>query len=238
MKVEIWSDFTCPFCYIGKVNFEQALKQFTYKDCVTVQYYSFQLDQELPFHEATTMKEAMLHKYEQKTSGCHEDVIVQIEEEASRVGLSLKLEKMYYTLTNDVHRLTKLAKKEGKEKEFVDLVFERYFNDCYHIGEKETLKQLARELQLDIEHVEETLSMNCFNRSVKEDIELAEDLGIDSVPFFIINEQYALVGAQPVSTFLETLYEVWEQEGHRPSSLENVGTKTHSFCTGDDCELS
>src|SRR5699024_12662896 len=109
---------------------------------------------------------------------------------ASRVGLSLKLEKMYYTLTNDVHRLTKLAKKEGKEKEFVDLVFERYFNDCYHIGEKVTLKQLARELQLDIEHVEETLSMNCFNRSVKEDIELAEDLGIDSVPIFIINSRH------------------------------------------------
>lgn len=235
MRIEIWSDYTCPFCYIGKTNFEKALSEFAYSQYVNVKFYSYQLEKEAKYEEGTTMQEVLFARYRDEKEALTR--IKRIEEEAASVGLSLNLEDIYHALTYDVHRLTKLAKQEGKEKEFIDLVFERYFNDGYHLGDKATLKTLASELALDEEHVDETLSLNCFNKSVEDDMALAEELGIDSVPFFIINDQYAIVGAQSVHTFLETLEEVWETEGSNTKKLEKVGADTKSYCTGEDCEL-
>ncbi len=137
------------------------------------------------------------------------DNVVQI---AKTVGLDYKMDTIILTNTFDAHRLAMFAKKNGLMNEMTERLLHAYFTESKHIGDHETLADLAEEVGLDRGEVMEMLASDDFSNEVREDQQLARQFGISSVPFFIINRKYALSGAQPTDTFVQALQKVLEEE--------------------------
>ncbi|MCT1902768.1 DsbA family oxidoreductase [Oceanobacillus sojae] len=236
MKVEIWSDFVCPFCYIGKRRFEHALENFPHRDQVAVQFRSYQLD---PAAQHVPDK-----KYDETFSELKgiplEQVSVmnkQVADQAEEVGLTYRFDTMKYSNTFDAHRIAKLATENKKEAELTERLFQAHFTDSELLSDKNTLIRLAEEAGLNREDAENVLDSCKFRNKVNEDIDLAKQLGVQGVPFFVFNEKYAVSGAQPQETFTQVLEKVWQEEQEKPvlQSLNPNENKT-SYCTGDGCE--
>ncbi|GEN88295.1 DsbA family oxidoreductase [Oceanobacillus sojae] len=236
MKVEIWSDFVCPFCYIGKRRFEHALKKFLHRDQVAVQFRSYQLDptaQHIPDKNFTeTFSELKGIPLEQVSV-----MNKQVADQAEEVGLTYHFDTMKYSNTFDAHRIAKLAAENNKEAELTERLFQAYFTDSELLSDKNTLVRLAEETGLNKENAENVLDSCKFRNKVNEDIDLAKQLGVQGVPFFVFNEKYAVSGAQPEKTFTQVLEKVWQEEQEKPvlQSLNPNENKT-SYCTGDGCE--
>ncbi|MFD1065169.1 DsbA family oxidoreductase [Oceanobacillus locisalsi] len=236
MKVEIWSDYICPFCYIGKRRFEHALEKFSHRDNVAVQFRSYQLDptaRHIPEKNfAETFSELKGMPLEQVYT-----MNEQMADQAKEVGLTYHFDTMKYSNTFDAHRITKLAAANGKEAALAERFFHAYFTDSELLSDKETLIRLAAEIGLDQEEAKDVLDGGKFRSKVNEDIELAKQLGVEGVPFFVFNEKYAVSGAQPEATFTQVLEKVWQEEQEQPilQSLTPNEKKT-SYCTGDGCE--
>lgn len=236
MKVEIWSDFICPFCYIGKRRFEQALEKFSHCDQVEVKFKSYQLDPDAKYipgkNFAETFSELKGMPLEQVYA-----MNKQVADQAKEVGLTYHFDTMKYSNTFDAHRMVKLAATKGKEQELAERLFQAYFTKSELLSDKNTLIQIAEEIGLDKEDVENVLDSCKYRNKVNEDIDLAKQLGVQGVPFFVFNEKYAVSGAQPEETFTQVLEKVWEEEQEKPvlQSLNPNENKT-SYCTGDGCE--
>ncbi|WP_080875430.1 DsbA family oxidoreductase [Oceanobacillus timonensis] len=236
MKVEIWSDYICPFCYIGKRRFEHALEKFSHRDNVAVQYRSYQLDPAARYmpekNFAETFSELKGMPLEQVYT-----MNKQVADQAKEVGLTYHFDTMKYSNTFDAHRVAKLAATNGKEAELTERFFQAYFTDSELLSDKDTLIRLAVETGLDQEETEAVLNSGKFRNKVNEDIDLAKQLGVEGVPFFVFNEKYAVSGAQPEETFTQVLEKVLQEEQEQPilQSLTPNENKT-SYCTGDGCE--
>lgn len=235
MKVEIWSDFTCPFCYLGKRKFELALEQFPNKADIQIEYVSYQLDPNINDQSNKTVYDMLMEKYGQSFEQV-KMMTDQIADQGKEIGLAFHFDKMKHVNTLHAHRLVKLAKKHGKDKELVDLIFKSYFTEGKQIDNKQILIDLAEQLKFDIAEVDETLSMNCYTKAVKNDLETAMEIGIQGVPFFIFNEKYAISGAQSVEVFLQALEEIWEENELENTKVEKNETCTTNYCIGKDCE--
>src|SRR5690625_691840 len=131
--------------------------------------------------------------------------------EGNEIDLTFNFEGMNHTSTFHAHRLMKLAKKHDKANELADRLFYSYFSEGKRLGDKRVLYDLATEVGLVSEEIDETLSLNCYAKSVHNDQIMARDLGLQSVPFFIFNDKYAVSGAQPIDVFLNVLQEAWEE---------------------------
>jgi len=235
VKVEIWSDFTCPFCYMGKRKFEMALEQFTNKQFVQVQYKSYQLDPHAEHETNVQVRTMIMNKYNfsaEKTTKMME----QISREAASIDLELNFDSLVHTNTFHAHRLVKLAEKYGKDKLIIDLLFDKYFAKGKNIGKKSILLSIAKEAGLQQEEVDSLLCLNQFAKVVAEDEDIAKEIGINGVPFYVFNEQYAISGAQPVSVFVNVLEKVWKMSKDQPESRRSVNTGKSSYCVGDDCD--
>ncbi|WP_152656106.1 DsbA family protein [Oceanobacillus sp. CFH 90083] len=236
MKVEIWSDFVCPFCYIGKRRFEHALQKFPQRDQVAVQYRSYQLDPTASYipekNYAETFSELKGISLEQVYA-----MNKQVADQATEVGLTYHFDTMKYSNTFDAHRIAKLAAENDKGLELTERFFQAYFTDSELISDKNTLIRLAEEIGLDRKDTEQVLDGCKFRNKVNEDIDLAKQLGVQGVPFFVFNEKYAVSGAQPEQTFTQVLEKVWQEEQQKPvlQSL-NPNENQTSYCTGDGCE--
>ncbi|GIO24543.1 DsbA family oxidoreductase [Oceanobacillus sp. J11TS1] len=235
MKVEIWSDFVCPFCYIGKRRFEHALEKFPHRDQVTVQYKSYQLDPTAKHiagkNYAETFSELKGIPLEQ-VNEMNKQVAIQAEE----VGLIYRFDAMKYSNTFDAHRIAKLASVSGKEQALIERLFQAYFTESELLSDQDTLVRLAEEVGLAKDDVEKVLDSCKFQKKVNEDIDIAKQLGVQGVPFFVFNEKYAVSGAQPEETFKQVLEKVRQEEQTKPilQSLNPNENKT-SYCTGDEC---
>jgi predicted DsbA family dithiol-disulfide isomerase len=211
MKVEIWSDMVCPFCYIGKKHFEEALRQFSHKDEVEVVWKSFELnpdakrDYESGFY---TMLAGKFNTTPDKAKTMNQRVIKM----ASDAGLTFNMDNAIPTNSFDAHRLVHLAAKHGLQDKAEDKIFSAYFTEAKHIGNKETLKNIAVDIGLNAEETDKTLSSEEYSYEVRTDEDEAHELGVSGVPFFIFNRKYAVSGAQPVELFSEVLQEVWDEE--------------------------
>jgi predicted DsbA family dithiol-disulfide isomerase len=214
MKVEIWSDFACPFCYIGKRRFEAALEQFANKDEVEVVYRSFELDPYMEKNVPYDVHDMLSAKYgmsREQAKALNDDVARQ----AKAVGLLYHFDTLILTNTFDAHRLTHFAAKYGKEGEVAEFLFKAYFTDSKHIGDPETLVKIAVEVGLDREEAASMLAGTQYTDEVRADEREAESLGIRGVPFYVINRKYAVSGAQPSEVFLEVLQKVWNEDKKR-----------------------
>ncbi|WP_163971789.1 DsbA family oxidoreductase [Oceanobacillus halotolerans] len=237
MKIEVWSDFVCPFCYIGKRRLELALEQFEHSQGVTIEYKSYELDPNAEKNPGKSIHELLASKYGmsvEKAKKANED----LGKQAAEVGLTYHFDTIKHTNTFDAHRVAKFASENDKGTEMTERLLKAYFTDSKHIGEHDTLIGLAKEVGLDADKVENMLAGNEYASRVRDDEEQARDLGVQGVPFFVFNEKYAVSGAQPLEVFQEVLEKVWVEEKEKPSiqTLNPQGSKT-TYCTDEGCEI-
>lgn len=240
MKVEIWSDFVCPFCYIGKRRFENALNQFPHKEKVEINFKSFQLDPNAKMQYDEDIHGIIAGKYgvSREEAKKMNDSIVQ---QAKDIDLDYHFDTMQPTNTFDAHRLYHYAKSEGKMNEISERLMKAYFIDSLKISDHETLAKLAREAGLDEEKTLSVLSGDEFTMEVNKEQQEAAELGISGVPFFVFNNKYAVSGAQPSSAFLEVLNKVFDEEAlldsPESSDTNSEGNPSSGHCENGVCSL-
>lgn len=204
MKIDIWSDFACPFCYIGKRNLESALKEFDSQDVVELVFHSYQLDPDAKKGGQINPVDELAKKYGTSRERAQE-MIDRVVNMAKDVGLNYNYDKLISTNTLDAHRLSHYAKKENKDRELVEELFKAHFIEGLDIGDLEVLAELGARVELDREEIKSILKSEEYYSEVDLDKYTASQYQIRSVPFFIFNNRYAVSGAQPVEAFLETL---------------------------------
>jgi predicted DsbA family dithiol-disulfide isomerase len=211
MKVEIWSDINCPFCYIGKRKFEKALNQFDKKENVEVVWRSFQLDPEMK-----PVPEQSVHQYLANRKGVTlekgKEMNAYMSGVAKEVGLEYNFDKAIINNTMDAHRLLHLAAKHGVQNEVKELLFAAYYTQSKNIGNTEALVQVGESAGLNAEEIRAMLKNDTYVDEVKQDQYEAQRLGINGVPFFVFNSKYGVSGAQPSEVFAEVLEKVAQEE--------------------------
>jgi predicted DsbA family dithiol-disulfide isomerase len=204
MKVEIWSDIVCPFCYIGKRKFEAALAQFEKRDKVELEWKSFQLSPDLETDPPKTSNE-YLAKHKGITLEHAQQLHDHVTRLAAEVGLVYDFNKAVVANSFNAHCFAHFAKKFGKQNEAEELLFRSYFTEGKNMDDHQTLLAMAKELGLNAAELDLALKDGSYAGAVKADIEEAYRLGVNGVPFFVFDRKYAVSGAQPVEVFLETL---------------------------------
>lgn len=237
MKIEVWSDFVCPFCYIGKRRLEEAIAQFPGKDQVEVEFKSFELDPNAQTYSGTGINEALAKKYGmsiEEAKRANEGIGSQ----AAEVGLTFNFDEMKPTNTFDAHRLAKFAATVGKEKEMTEKLLASYFTESKLISDHDVLVEIAQTAGIEKEETLAVLNDSTkYANDVRIDEALAQQMGVTGVPFFVINQKYSISGAQPTETFRRALLQVWEEEGNAPKLQDLSGGNTAAACTDDNCEI-
>lgn len=202
MEIEIWSDVVCPFCYIGKRRFEEALAQYNGSETVRITWKSYLLNPTLK-----TDPSVSLNQYLADVKGWQldyaEQLNKQVTEMAEGVGLTYNLNNAVVANSFKAHRLIHLAATNYLADAAEEALFKAYFTDCKNIDDNETLLQLAEGIGLDGIAVNRVLKSNDFTSEVEHDVYEAQQLGIRGVPFFLFDGKYAVSGAQPVEVFLQ-----------------------------------
>jgi len=210
MKIDIWSDIMCPFCYIGKRRLEQALSGFEHKDEVEIIWHSFQLDPDM-----TTQPGKTIHQYLAERKGMSIDRSVQLHEQmtinALADGLVYNFDKSIIANSFDAHRLIHLAASHGLGGAAKEALLKAYFSDGKNISEHNVLMQIGIEIGLRVIETGEMLNSDLYADEVKHDIETAQNLGINGVPFFVFDDKYAISGAQPAAVFRDGLQQAWAE---------------------------
>lgn len=202
MKIEIWSDFACPFCYIGKRHLEQALAHFN--EDVEITFRAFELDPHANGEPEGNVQQRLERKY-QKTPEQALEMIRYVEQVGQKAGLDLRYESTQYTRTFEAHRLAKFAESKGLGAEMVERIFRFYFTENGILAKRTALIDLGLEIGLDRTELAQLLTGDDFSHEVREDERMAHRLGIHSVPFFLIDGKLGVSGAQPAETLLAAL---------------------------------
>ncbi len=211
MQITIWSDFVCPFCYIGATHLEQALENFEHADEVDIEYKSFQLEPGATYEPDKTYLEAMVDRKNVSEEQIQQ-LIDQLDEMATNAGLKYNFDDMKLTDTFPAHRVFQYAKEEGKGIEYFNKLYEAYFTNGELISDPDFLTQVAAEIGLDESRVREILENEKeYDKEVVQDIYQASQIGAQGVPFFVFNNKYGVSGAQPVETFEQVLTQVYDE---------------------------
>ncbi|NUN99473.1 MAG: DsbA family oxidoreductase [Saprospiraceae bacterium] len=219
MKVEIWSDVMCPFCYIGKRRLEAALEQFPHRDQVEVVWKSFQLDPGLKTDPGKSVKQSLAEKKGWSPEQT-EQSMAYVVNMAREVGLTYHFDKAVVANSFDAHRFSHLAKKYGKQDEAEERLFAAYFVEGKNTADHETLIQLGTEIGLDPGEVARVLSVNDYAEDVQTDIYESRQVGVSGVPFFVFEDKYTVSGAQRSALFLQVLEKVWEETNSGTASRQ------------------
>jgi predicted DsbA family dithiol-disulfide isomerase len=208
LTVEIWSDVVCPWCYIGKRRFEAALAAFEHRDEVTIMWRSFELDPTAPNDVEGTATERLAAKYGmslERAEGLHKDMT----ERAAAEGLEFRFDLAQSGNTFDAHRLIHLAATYGHQAAAKERLMRAYFTEGAAISDPETLITLMAEVGVDADEARDVLSGDRFAEDVREDEQLAGQLGIQGVPFFVIDRRLGVSGAQPPEALVQALERAW-----------------------------
>lgn len=214
MKIEIWSDVMCPFCYIGKRNFETALADFPDKDKIEVEWKSFQLDPTVP-EVATESQEDYLVKRKGMSREQVKGMLANVTEMARQAGLEYHLDKSVMVNSQKAHQLIQFAKTKGLGDEMEEVLFRSFFTDGKNVADLESLKELGKEAGLDEKELESAFTDDQFKYKMNQDIQEARSIGVTGVPFFVFDRKYGVSGAQPPQAFLDTLsksFTEWRKE--------------------------
>lgn len=211
MKIEIWSDIMCPFCYIGKKRFDDALAQFEHKDKVEVEWKSFMLSPDLKT-DPTKNNNQFLAEHKgislEEATGMNN----YVTDMAAQAGLTYDFSKAIVANSFNAHRFSHFAKQYGKQNEAEEKLFAAYFTEGKNIDDAETLMAMAAELGLDVTKLANVMGSGAYAKDVMADIDEAQELGIRGVPFFVLNRKYAISGAQETAVFLDTLQKAFAEE--------------------------
>lgn len=236
MKVEIWSDVMCPFCYIGKRRFEAALQQFPEKDQIEITWKSFQLN---PYLE--TNGNQNLNEYLAAHKGWSIDYARQMNERvtdmAREAGLEYNLDKAVVANSRDAHRMLQFAKSVGRGDEMEEQLFRAYFTEGKNTADHATLLELGIAAGLDASEVQKVLASDAFSSEVDQDIYEAQQIGVRGVPYFVFNDRYAVSGAQATETFLGALRQSFSEFALANRSASGSENEPSGVCTPDgDCK--
>jgi predicted DsbA family dithiol-disulfide isomerase len=234
MKVEIWSDIMCPWCYIGKRRFEQALNAFEHRDKVEIIWKSFQLNPEMK-----TDPDKNIIEYLSETKGWTVDYSQQMHDHvtglAKQEGLTYNFDHAVVANSFDAHRLIQLAKKNGLGDAAEERLFKAYFTEGQNIADHAVLVRLGTEIGLDGTMVSEMLKSKTNAAEVKNDIAEAQQLGVRGVPFFVLDRKYGVSGAQQAEVFASALKQAWE-EWKKQNDNTALETNAGAVCTpGEPC---
>jgi predicted DsbA family dithiol-disulfide isomerase len=210
MQVEIWSDVVCPWCYLGKRYFEQALERFPHRDEVEVIYRSFELDPSAPPGVTTPTVETLAGKYGMGLEQARE-AQRQMEQRAAQAGLTFRMEDLRSGNTRDAHRLLQLAGARGRGAELAERLHRAYFTDQASIFDHASLAGFAADVGLDRDEALAVLAGDQYAQAVEADEQVAYSLGVSGVPFFVIDRRYGISGAQPAETITQVLERVWAE---------------------------
>lgn len=204
MKIEIWSDVMCPFCYIGKRNFETAMTQFADRDHIEVVWKSYQLDPTIP-EVANESHENYLVKRKGMSPEKVNEMLRHVTQSAKQAGLDYRFDKSLMVNSKKAHQLIQLAKTKNLGDEAEERLFQAFFTEGKSIADRETLTQLGRDIGLDENELQAAFTDVKYAKLVEDDINEARQIGVQGVPFFVVDRKYAVSGAQPPQAFLETL---------------------------------
>jgi predicted DsbA family dithiol-disulfide isomerase len=208
LTVEIWSDVVCPWCYIGKRRFEAALESFEHRDEVTVMWRSFELDPAAPDDAEGTATERLAAKYGMSLERA-EALHKEMTERAAAEGLDFRFDLARGGNTFDAHRLIHLAATYGHQAAAEERLMRAYFTEGAAISDPETLIALMAEVGVDAGEARDVLVSDRFAEDVREDEQLAGQLGIQGVPFFVIDRRFGVSGAQPPEALVQALERAW-----------------------------
>jgi predicted DsbA family dithiol-disulfide isomerase len=204
MKVEVWSDVVCPWCYVGKRRFERALAAFDARAEVEVVHRSFQLDPARPKGQTQRRREMLMSKYRLTPAQVH-DLDVRMEQTAAADGLEYHLDDGVTGNTFDAHRLLHLAADRGRQDEALERFYRAYFTEGRSLFDDESLTALAVEAGLEPGDVRAVLAGDDYAAAVAADIREAQALGANGVPFFVFDRRFGVSGAQPIDVFSQVL---------------------------------
>ncbi|WP_406156217.1 DsbA family oxidoreductase [Streptomyces sp. NBC_00882] len=237
MRVEIWSDIACPWCYVGKARFEKALEAFPHRDGVEVVHRSFELDPGRDKGDVQPVLAMLSKKYgmsEAQAQAGEENLGAQ----AAAEGLAYRTRDRDHGNTFDLHRLLHLAKEQGRQNELVQIFYRANFAEersLFTEGD-ERLVELAVEAGLDADEVRKVLAdPTAYADDVRADEREAAELGANGVPFFVLDRTYGVSGAQPAEVFTQALTQAW---GNRsPLKLIDQGDTSAEACGPDGCAV-
>ncbi|MCW5732919.1 MAG: DsbA family oxidoreductase [Enhydrobacter sp.] len=210
MKIDIWSDIGCPFCYLGTTQLNEALAGFEHRDRVEVRHHSFQLDPGAPRQTDMRVVEMLANKRGIPVEQA-EAMNQQVAKAFEASGLSMNYKEAQPVNTFDAHRLVHFAASQGQQEAVLPRLFKAYFTDGQNTADVETLVRLAGEAGLDTEQTRAMLASDQYAAEVQADISRAAQLGIHGVPFFIFEGKYAISGAQGAEAFSQALQQVWAE---------------------------
>src|SRR5689334_19184231 len=182
MKIEIWSDIACPWCYIGRRRLETALSQFEHRDQVEIIWRSYQLDPNAPRENTMTVNENLAHKYGMSLKEA-EAKHAQVTALAAQEGLDYHFEKAHPVNSFDAHRLIHLAAHHGLQGQMKERIQKAYFTDGLTVSDPDTLVQLATDVGLDADETRQMLQSDTYAAQVRADVQRARMIGINGVPF-------------------------------------------------------
>lgn len=235
MKIDIWSDVMCPFCYIGKRRLENALAVFPHRDSVEIEWHSFQLD---PDTKTDPDKDVYTYLAERKgqSLGWSKQAHEYVTNMAAETGLQYNFDKAVVANSFDAHRMTHLAKKYGRGDAMEEALFRGYFTEGKNTADHNVLKTMALSIGLDEAEVNEVLAGNRYAEAVNADIAEAARLRINGVPFFVVNGKYGISGAQPSETFTQALETAWKEYEREQSKLTMMGGEASACEPGGECK--
>ena len=233
MRVEIWSDIVCPWCFVGKRQFERALAEFEHGDDVEVVWRSYELDPRAPEEREGTYAERIARKYGLEV-GAARAALSRIISAGAEAGIDFKFEQMRPGNTFNAHRLVHLAKERGMQDKVKQRFLEANFFEGDPIARRDAHERLAVDAGLDAAEVAEVLDGDRYADAVRVDERVAQSLGVTGVPFFLIDDSYGVPGAQDPMVFLNLLRRAWG-ESHR--DIEVVAG-SGDVCDDDEvCEI-
>ncbi len=208
MNIEIWSDVVCPWCYIGKRRFERALERFANRDGVSVVHRSFQLDPAASSAASEPMPQHLARKYGTSVDQAA-SMMGRVEGLAAEVGLEYHLARTLSGNTLDAHRVLHLAREHGRQDAVLEHFYRAYFTAGQSLFDAPALIRLGAEAGLDAAEVQRVLESDAYEAAVRADIAAAVALGVQGVPFFVVDGRYGISGAQPEELFSRALNEAW-----------------------------
>ena len=234
MKIEVWSDYVCPFCYIGKKQLEKAIKNSGYDGQIDVEFKSFLLDPTTPIDTEESIYTSLARKYNMSEQEV-ENMTKNVASRAKEVGLDYNFDDMKTANTTAAHRLAKLAAEQGKAEIYNERLMKAYFLEGEAIGRHDVLKRLAKEAELDMETVQRVLESNEYEEAIEQDIYEAQQIGVRGVPFFVFNNKYGVSSAQPQGLFEQTIEQAASAAGLK-KRIEVIG-QDGTICSDGQCEV-
>lgn len=232
MRIDIWSDVACPWCYIGKSRLEEALAGFEHADEVEVVYHAYQLDPSAP----TTGDERSAESLARKIPGGPAQVkqmLDRVEATAAEAGIIMRLSETLHVNTIDAHRLLRLALDTGHQAALKGALLAAHFTDVENTADHDVLIRVAVSVGMDEARVREVLGSTEFMGDVRADIAQAQAMGSTGVPFFVFDGKYGVPGAQPVEAFSDVLTKVWSESRPTEDIVEGGG----EACGPDACAV-